>query len=295
MRGWRVWAMAVAALAQAWGAPGAARAQDWSAHWTAPAPPLRIADTVYYVGAEGLSSYLIATSAGHIVLDGGTPLGAPIIAANIRALGFRVEDVKILINSHAHFDHAGGLAGLKAQTGARMVASVKDKPLLEGGYYPGAQKRLEFMFPPVGVDQVIGDGGSVRLGGVALRAHLTPGHSPGCTTWTMRAADGAKTYDIVFFCGASVAANRLVGARATHPGIVDDYRTTFRKARALKADIFLAGHGEFFDLKAKRARLAAGEPNPFVDPAAFPAHIAAAEAAFEKALAEQAAAQEKTP
>ena len=158
---------------------GAAQAQP--ASWSAPGEPLQIGDNLYYVGTEGIAAFLITTPEGHILIDGAMPTSAPLIEASIRKVGFDPKDVKILLNTHAHFDHSGGLAQLKADTGATLIASAADRPALESGAYVGSEEVAAFDFPPVKVDRVIGDGETVELGGVALTAHLTPGHSPGCT------------------------------------------------------------------------------------------------------------------
>src|SRR5262252_2679195 len=167
--------------------------------WTRPIEPFRIMGNLYYVGGADLTSYLIVTPKGLILLDGGSASLAPVIQRHIEELGFKVEDIRILLNSHAHLDHAGGLALFKRLSGARMIASEGDKPLLERRIQdPQFGERLGFN--AVQVDQVIHDGESVDLGGVSLRAVLTPGHTPGCTTWTMTVSEGGRNYDVVFLC-----------------------------------------------------------------------------------------------
>ena len=263
---------------------GGAVAQS-PANWTRPTTAFQVIDTIYYVGSEGLSAWAIKTPAGVILLDVGMPANAAAVEDSLRALGFRLGEVKILLNSHAHFDHAGGLAKLKADTGAILVASAGDRPALEHGVYPGWESRRDFDFPPVKVDRVIGDGESVVLGGVQLTAVLTPGHSAGCTSYSMTVHDKGVAHQVLFFCSASVAANRLA-PDPQYPGIVQDYRRTFAKLKAIKADILLAPHAEFFDLAARRARLGA-PTNPFIDPAALPRLTAAMEAEFNRQLAIQ--------
>lgn len=253
--------------------------------WVEAFEPFRIEDGVYFVGTRGLSSFLITTEEGHFLLDGGLPENAAIIARNIESLGFRLGDVKFLLNSHAHFDHSGGLAALKGSTAATMVASDGDKGALESGLVPGSEDDPRFSAPPVKVDRVIRDGEALVLGGVALSARVTPGHTRGCTTWTMTA--GGR--DILFFCSASVAANRLVDP-PQYEGIVADYRETFEKTRNWRPDIFLANHPEFFRMEERRARQIAGDEDAFVDSEAFPAAMEKLEAAFEETLAEQMAA-----
>jgi metallo-beta-lactamase class B len=253
--------------------------------WNEPYEPFTVIGNIHYVGTAGVSAFLITTPDGHFLLDGIVPQSVPQIAANIRALGYGVRDVKYLLNSHAHFDHAGGLAGLQRLSGATMVASAADKPVLEAGdisYGPSSGMR----FPPVRVDRVIGDNESLTLGGVTLTAHMTPGHTEGCTSWSMdvTGADGAP-HTAFFHCSATVAGQSLVPE--AYPGMVSAFRSTFARVRAMRADVFLGNHENFFDLDARRQRQRAGDVNAFVDANALSAFNAALEAAFEAELARQ--------
>jgi metallo-beta-lactamase class B len=261
--------------------------------WNKPTEPFRVIDNIYYVGTEGLASYLIVTPQGNILIDTAMPEGTPLIKANIEKLGHKITDIKYMLNTHAHLDHTGGFAALKAESKAQMVSGAADKPLLEGGYYPGEEKDTSLQFPAVKVDRTVVEGDTVTLGGVTLTAHATPGHSPGCTSWEMKAKDAAgQTHDVLFFCSATVALNRLVG-RPTHPGIVEDYRKTFARTRDLKPDVFLAPHPEMYGMMEKRAAIRDGAPNPFVKDGEFAAYVATLEKDFEVQLAKQtqAAAQ----
>lgn len=256
--------------------------------WVEPVAPFEVVDGVYYVGTRGLSSFLITSDEGHFLLDGGLPENAPQIEASIRALGMDPREVRVLLNSHAHVDHAGGLAALKAATGAAMVASEADRRALETGVPPGHEDDAPHHAPPVTVDRTVADGETLTLGAAMMTAHLTPGHTPGCTSWSTQVADT----EVLFFCSASVAANRLVpqdGKPAHYPGIIEAYRETFARTRDWRPDVFLASHPFFFDLDARRARQLAGEADAFVDATAFPAFIARQEAGFHEALAEQEA------
>ena len=267
---------------------GAALAQG-PANWTAPHEPFRIGDNLYYVGTAGLGAYLLTSPQGHVLIDGAMPTSAKMIEANIEKLGFKPGDVKVLLNTHAHFDHAGGLAELKADTGAKLYAAAGDRQALETGTYVGSEDVKAFDFAPVRVDHVLKDGEQVRLGSIVLTAHLTPGHSGGCTTWTFPVKmDGAERQALLY-CSTSVTANRLVSKTKgpQYPGIVADYEATFAKLKTLQADVFLAPHAEQFGLAGKRAKLAAGEPNPFVDPGELQRTVAASEAAFRADLAKQ--------
>ncbi len=255
--------------------------------WLAPTEPFRIADNLFYVGSEGLGSYLITTEAGHVLLDGGLPENAAQIDENITKLGFKLTDVKILLNSHAHFDHSGGLAELKRRSGAELWAHEGDASALEAGVYLGSEDVERWKTPPVKVDKVLQDDAVVDLGGLNLTLHHTPGHSRGCSSWGLSVRDDGPSYEALVFCSATVAANRIT-APLQYDGIVEDYRATFETAKTLKADIPLAPHPEFFGLLEKREK-AKGFPevNPFVDPEAFPAIIARLESEFEATLKER--------
>lgn len=251
--------------------------------WNAPAAPFTVVGNIHYVGSKTVGAYLITTPDGHFLVDGIVPQSAPLILDNIRTLGFDPADVKYLLNSHAHIDHAGGLAALKRATGAVMVASAADKPFLEAGDI-GFGPSSGMKFPPVRVDQVIGDGATLVLDEVTLTAHLTPGHSPGCTSWSLpvTGADGA-THTAFLHCSSTVAGQKLVPE--SYPGMIDSYRTTFEKIRTIDADIFLANHDIFFNLAEKRARLMAGDANAFVDSGELQSFNIAMEEAFETQLA----------
>lgn len=266
--------------------PAIASAQ---ANWTLPYPPFRVIGNVYYVGSAGLSSWLIRTPKGLILLDVGVPANAGLVEKNIQTLGFRVKDVKILLNSHAHYDHSGGLARLKADSGAQLYASAGDRPALEKGVYPGWETRVELNFPPVKVDRVLADGDKVRLGGVSLTAVLTPGHSAGCTSYLMHVTERGRGHTVFFLCSASVAANRLV-PDPQYPGIIVDYHKTFARLKTLHADVYLAPHAEFYDLFGKRAAMGTSKENPFVKPGELEAATNDFETAFEQELARQQAA-----
>lgn len=257
-------------------------------NWNTPTEPFHVIDNVWYVGTEGLSAFLFKTEDGLILLDGATPQGAAIIEANIAKLGFKVKDIKILLNSHAHFDHSGGLAQLKADSGAKLYVMEGDVSAIEGGFYLGSEDVKAMGAPPMKVDKVLHDGDKVTLGGFTLTANLTPGHSRGCTSWGATLHDGAVEKQALVFCSATVAANRITPP-LQYDGIVADYRATFAKTKAMKVDIPLAPHPEFFGLLEKAARTKADPkgPNPFVDPAAFPALIDKLQVTFETTLKER--------
>lgn len=270
---------AVLALALTLSAPALAQA-----NWNKATEPFHVIDNIYYVGTEGLGAYLFTGTEGHVLLDGATPEGAAVIKANVEKLGFKLSDVKILLNSHAHFDHSGGLADIKAATGAKLYAMGGDVSALEGGFYLGSEDVKTMGAPPVKVDRVLKDGDTITLPGIELVAHLTPGHSRGCTSWGTTASAKGENYEVLVFCSATVAANRITPP-LQYEGIVEDYRTTFVKAKAMRVDIPLAPHPEFFGLldKAEKAK-ADKSQNFFVDPGAFQPYIARLETAFETTL-----------
>ena len=256
--------------------------------WNKPQVPFRVIGNIYYVGMAGVSAFLIVTPKGDILTDGGLPESAPFIEKNIQALGFKLGDVKILLNSHAHFDHSGGLAKLKADTGAKFYASTGDRPFLESGHITfGPAAKIDTI--PVHVDHAVADGETVSLGDVTLTAHVMPGHTKGCTTWTMNLTEAGVARKVMFFCSISVAGNPLVG-NAAYPNIVEDYRSSFARLKKMKADIFLAPHGDQFKLADKLARMKPGAPNPFIDAGELQKFVAQAEQDFDKDLAKQKAA-----
>ena len=278
----------LAVLAALVAMPAQAQAQSPAA-WTTPTEPFKIAGNLYYVGTAGIGAYLITTPQGHILIDGAMPGSAKDIEASITKLGFAPSEVKVLLNTHAHFDHAGGLAELKRDTGAKLAASAGDKIALETGKYPGSEEVKAFDFAPVKVDRALEDGEKLSMGGIALTAHLTPGHSAGCTTWTFPVMIDGVSRQAMIYCSTSVAANRLVSKTKgpQYPGIVADYEQSFAKLKTMKADVFLAPHAEQFGMTEKRAALAAGGPNPFIDPGLLQKTVAASEKAFREELAKQ--------
>ena len=276
----------------AWAVPmapaGAQIPSEW-ASWNEPVRPFRIAGNLYYVGAREVASYLFETADGLILLDAGFEETVPVIAAAIEELGFRLEDVEILLSSHAHFDHVGGLAELKRLTGATLVASAAEAPLLESG-------GVEYPFAPVAVDRVLEDGEAVELGGTRLTAMVTAGHTPGCTTWT--ATVPGTDLDALFLCSVSVLPDMdlLTPSTSFPEGRAAAFRRSFERLEALEPDLFLAAHGSFFRLVDKLELLerGAGVANPFVDPELYREHLAAKKEAFEEALAQQLDAKRGT-
>ena len=252
-----------------------------SRSWNQPVDPFRIAGNLYYVGASDVTSFLITTREGHILIDGGFEETAPMIIANVRRLGFRIEDVRVLVASHAHYDHAGGLAALEQASGATFYSSRGDAPLFERGGRRDPQFRDRFPFPPIEPDRLIEDGGEITLGDATLVARLTPGHTPGCTTWTTMTRDEVATYDVVFLCSPTVPASYRLTANRRYPDAAADYRRQFETLRSLDPDIWLASHGSFFDLQGKR------RAGSFVDPEGYRAFLEAQEHAFQEHVARE--------
>jgi metallo-beta-lactamase class B len=254
--------------------------------WSLPFEPRKIIGNIYYVGTNLISSFLITTSAGHILLDTGHIQMVPQVSANIEKLGFKLQDVKVLLNTHAHFDHCGGFAQVKRRTGATVIASKLDGELMtrggKGDFYWGD----ELAYEPVRPDRIIADGERVELGGVSLVAHLTPGHTKGCTSWSMKVNEGGKNYDVLFVCGLTASLYKLTN-NDQYPNIVEDVRGSVRRLRGMRADVMLASHGFYFDLEEKAARQKSGVPNPFVDPGELGRHVSEMEKDFEDALQAQ--------
>lgn len=260
---------------------------SWPPAWLQSTEPFHIIDGVYYVGSAGLGAYLITTDDGHVLIDGGLPETARQIEAGITRLGYRLEDVKYLLNTHAHFDHSGGLAELKQKSGAMLLAHEGDVSALEGGFYLGSEDVEDWRAPPVKVDRALHDGDEVELGGRKLVLHHTPGHTRGCSSWGMSVESEGRSYEMLVFCSATVAANRLVNP-PQYDGIVADYRATFAKARNMRVDVPLAAHPEFFGLLEKRDAVADGAGvNPFIDPDGFAALMTRLQEEFERQFAEE--------
>ena len=264
-----------------------AQADPTSRSWNQPVRPFRIAGNLYYVGATEVTAFLITTPKGHILLDGGFAETASQIERNVAQLGFNLHDVKFLLVSHAHFDHVGGLAELRKLTGASVVATAPDVELLRNGGHGDFRFGDTLTFPPTKVDRVIGDGESIEIGGQKMTARLTPGHTKGNTTWTMKISDGNSQYDVVFAGSLSALDYRLIGAES-YPGIAADYEKSFATMKTLPCDIFLSDHGSFFSFSEKRERLSHGEkPNPFIDRKGYQAFVAQYEKEFREKLARQ--------
>lgn len=254
--------------------------------WNAPAAPFRIVGNVYYVGTAGLSAFLIVDPAGSVLIDGGLPESAPVIETNIRRLGFRMRDIRYILNNHSHGDHAGGLAALQRASGAPVVVSRGDAADLMAGRTVDRPELAAF--PALRPARTIGDGGTIRVGRTILTAHLTPGHTSGATSWSLRTSQAGKPIDVLFLSSLSVAGRKLVnGNPPRDTAAVAEFRSTFRKVATLRADVVLSYHAEQFDLVAKRKALKAGNARAFVDRGELARRTEAFARAFAAELAKQ--------
>jgi metallo-beta-lactamase class B len=261
------------------------QADPTSRSWNQPVEPYRIAGNLYYVGASDITSFLIATPEGHIILDSGFEETVPIIRENLKKLGFKIADVKILINTHAHYDHAGGMATLKELTGAKLAVSEKDAALLARGGTGDPQIGDRFPFRPVQADRILRDGDQVSLGGTSLTARLTPGHTPGCTTWTMKVEEGGASRDVVFLCSTSILPGVTLTSNERYPEMAEDFARTFQVLKSLPCDVFLAAHAFFYNGLGKAEKLRAGaKENPFIDPQGYRDFVALGEKRYREQL-----------
>ena len=274
-----------ALLLSLWLSPCGAALSPESAAKNQPVSPFRIAGELYYVGASDVAAYLVVTPAGMILLDGGFAETARQIEQNIATLGFKLRDVKILLNGHAHPDHAGGLAQLQRDSGAAFYAMDREVQPLEhqgrGTFYRGDRK----LFESIHVDRVLHDGDSVSLGGVTLTAHRTAGHTPGCTSWSFKVMDGATPRDALILCQLSLPGNPTLVGDKNYPDISADFERSFASLKTLPCEVFLSEHGSVFDLSGKRKRLHAGDAQAFVDPRGCRRYLAQAEQDFRTELA----------
>jgi metallo-beta-lactamase class B len=263
----------------------------WS--WNRALPPYRVIDNIYYVGSTEIAQFLITTPEGHILLDSGFEASVPRLRDNVAALGFRFEDIKVILTSHAHIDHVQAHALVRRLTGARVVASARDGAFIEAGGKGESVYDGVYSWTPCPVDRVVSDGDEITLGGTTMAAHLTPGHTMGATTWTMRVKEpggdpAARPLDVVFFPSANINPGvRLVG-NARYPGIAQDFEHSFAVWKALPCDVFLAVHGSFYGMREKRKRQESGAAtNPFIDPTGYRRFVSDAEESFRAELASE--------
>jgi len=267
-------------------------AQTPSSEYLVPFPPHHVIGNIYFVGSKGLGIFLIVTPAGNILINAGLEESVPLIQQSVQKLGFKFSDVKILLISHAHFDHDAGAPAVLRLTGAKYMVMDADVPVVESGgkadfFYgsmPGA------LYAPAKVDRVLHDGDRVDLGGTVLIAHLTPGHTKGCTTWTLTASEGGRKYNVVIVGSPNVNDGYKLVNNRSYSGIAADYERTFRVLRSLPCDIFLGAHGSYYGLESKYAKLEKGGSNPFIDPQGYKRYVHEHERIFRAELQKQQAA-----
>jgi metallo-beta-lactamase class B len=246
--------------------------------WNKPFPAHKVIGNIYFVGTEQLGTYLITTRQGHILINSDFETTIPVIRARVEKLGFKLSDIKIILGSHAHGDHMEGDALLKEYTGARVMALEQDVEGLRK-MMPGGKAHP--------IDRILKDGEEVKFGGTTLVAHLTGGHTKGCTTWTTQVQEAGKTYNVVVVCSVGVNPGYVLVNNKDYPQIAEDYVKSFKVLRSLPCDVFIAAHGSFYHLPEKYAKLGKGGANPFIDPAGYQAYIDQKEREFNEKLAEQ--------
>ena len=263
--------------------------QTAGSEFLVPFPAHHVMGNIYFVGSKSLGIYLITTPQGHILVNAGLAESVPGIQESVATLGFKFSDIKILLISHAHYDHDAGAARIKELTGAKYMVMDADVPVAESGgkedFFYGETK--EMRYPAAHVDRVLHDGDRVTLGETVLTARLTAGHTKGCTTWTMKVQDGGKSYDVVIVGSPNVNEGYELVNNIAYPQIASDYERMFQVLRALHCDVFLGAHGGYYGMEAKYARLKDGGANPFIDPDGYKNYVNERDAAFRAELAKQ--------
>ena len=254
-----------------------------------PVEPYKVIGNIYYVGAVNISSHIIVTPEGLILLDTGTQEMLPGIRTNLEKLGYTLQDVKIILSSHAHWDHVEGHAAIKELSGATVMAVGEDAAAISSGIDSSAAGAQGWN--PTEVGRVLEDGDKVTLGGVTMQAHWTPGHTKGCTAWTTTVEEDGKSYTVVFVGGTGINRGVKLLNNKRHPSIVEDYARTFRVLKDLPADVFLAQHPSMYGMEEKLKQLKAGAAvNPFVDPEGYQRFLVEEEGKYLKQLEEERAA-----
>jgi len=240
-------------------------------------PPHKVVGNIYYVGSESLASFLVVTPEGNILINSCFEATVPVIRGSVEKLGFKFTDIKIILGSHAHADHMEGDALAKELSGAQVMAMAEDVPAL---------RKIEPGGKPHPIDKILHDGDEVKLGGTTLVAHLTPGHTRGCTTWTTKAQEGGKTYDVVIIGSVGVNPGFQLVNNKEVPGMAEEYMRSFKVLRSLPCDVPLGSHPAMYNLAEKYPKLGKG-PNPFIDPVGYKHELDIQENAFRVRLAEQ--------
>lgn len=264
-----------------------------TADYLKPFPAHHVISNIYFVGSKSLGIYLITTNQGNILVNAGLDQSVPGIQKSVESLGFRFSDIKILLISHAHFDHDAGAARIKKLTGAKYMVMDADVPVVEsGGKKDFAYgNRADWLYPATKVDRVLHDGDTVKLGDTVLTAHLTPGHTKGCTTWTMKVEENGKSYDVVIVGSPNVNDGYKLVNNKAYPLIASDYEKMFRVLHSLHCDVFLGAHGNYYGMEKKYPQITKDGPNPFIDPEGYKNYVDERERAFRTELAKQQAGQ----
>lgn len=261
------------------------------AEWNAPQAPVRLHGTTYYVGTRGLAALLITSRSGHVLVDAGLPESAPLIAANVRALGFRIEDIRLIVNSHAHYDHAGGIAALQQASGARVAASPRSAPVLRTGLTgpDDPQHRIALAFPAAQRVDLIADGDTLRVGPIAVVAYFTPGHTPGGTSWSWQSCDEGACVEFVYADSQTpVSADDFYFTRSTaYPDAVADFRRGHAVLESLRCDVLVTPHPGASSLWARLAARDRGKEATLADPGGCRRYVAAAREALERRIARE--------
>jgi metallo-beta-lactamase class B len=264
-------------------------AAESPAEWRRPFAAHRVVGNVYYVGTYDLACFLVVTPRGNILINTGLADSAPMIRQSMADLGFKLEDVRWLLTTQAHLDHVAAMAEVKRLTGARVLASQADAVLLEDGGKSDFHFGPEYRYAPVKVDQRIGDGEKLRLGGVELTAYLHPGHTRGSMSYGLTVNEGGKDYRVLIANMGSINPGVKLLGNARYPGIAEDYARTFERQKALACDVFLSSHASQYGMHRKYTPGAAYDPERFVDPAGYRRAVEGAENAYRRQLAEERA------
>jgi metallo-beta-lactamase class B len=281
----RSW-IAALALVVAASFTGAAQSSSYRADWNQPATPHQVIGPVYFVGTNALASFLITTRSGHLLLDPGFAESVPLIKSHIRALGFKYEDIRILLNSQAHYDHAAALAQIKRETGATLAAMADDASLLESGGRGDFVFGDDYPFPPVTVDRRLRDGDVIELGELRLTARHTPGHTKGAATFFTTAIDRGQAHQVVFATSTTVNPGTKLLDNPKYPNLVQDWERTYAILESLSPGVWVSAHTNVFDMAGKLARRKAGD-NPYIDPRGYRLHLAASRQRFAELLKEE--------
>ena len=255
--------------------------------WTRPFPGHRVIGNLYAVGTYGLSVFLITTDEGHILINTGLEDSTPLIRENIEAVGFELEDVKILLTMQAHWDHTAALAEIKQITGAKMLATKDDARVLEDGGFSDAHFGGRETFKPVGVNQILSEGDVVELGDTRLTVYEHPGHTEGSSSYTMQVRENGRDYNVVIANMGTINPGKKLVVDPTYPGVAEDFAKTYRHQKTMEVDVWVAAHGEQYGLHDKYEPGQAYDPETFVDPEGFLAAVESLERIYLEQLAEE--------